>query len=391
MAQPLEALAGTFWADINPDPVFRTLISAQKQIEAQTELDRQLLAACTGRETTPIFRRVLLQPWLIQSQARIDKRTWSAPSKVVRVPAITDRLKHPNRVWLDKMDFYAENGQICFREDPFASNSEQAPVFDADGLIIDAALTLWLCNADYDEGYLSNMWGAAVGLTAPSSEEYRDLLCAVYSALIGGTSRRHVEQVVSILNGGTYAREDETVVESGRDSQGLFLATDKNIYRPAKNGLPVVEVGARLKAGDPIFNTVTFRRHANDLQQLTVPKNFLDVSIGGDLTFRNCEVPLIHSTRHVEFEVGGHPEAIKRFWNLFNARKTEDGRHLCDLLSGETTINPLRFIVQNVLQYNCLLCIIRSPETPSTLSAIDQNRLLRQIVPPHEALLIARQ
>lgn len=393
MANTLLRAAGTFWSDINEDPVFSHLLDAKELVEKQTQSDLEQFRACAGRDTTPLYRKFRIAP-LRLCRLDMDRLSWPAPQKLARVPIIANKLLAPSMIWLDKIDFTIEDRWIKFRTDPFTEVKQTEPIYNDAGIVIDTAITLWMISAEYDESYLNDVWGAAVGVSAPSSEEYRTLLSILYDALLGGTSRKHVEQIVSLFSGAPLALEDETVVESTTDSRGPFLATNMHIYRPPTGGSPVVDVGTQLKAGDPLFDTCTFFRSTDNvprskLKELTLPKSFLDASIGSDLTFQNRDVPLTYADGHVKFEVGGQPEAVKRFWILFNSRKA-DKRSLADLMTGKTLVNPLQFVRQNVLR-NCLLCVLHDPVTPPQLSGIDQNRLLRLIVPPNEALLIARQ
>ncbi len=386
-------IAGSFWSDINTDPFVDTYLAAKDQIEKQVQQDLIEFRDCASRETTPLYHRCLIQSLTLRKTQQLYDNNWQAPKQLVNVGSITDKICEPTQIWLDKIDFTLQNGVISFREDPFAGRFDVRAIHASDGQNVDTEVTLWLNDADYDEGYLNDMWGAAIGLTAPSSEAYRTLLCTVYDAMMSGTARRHVEQVVGLLNGGTYAVEDATVVESAEDSRGSFLATAKHIYRTVKNGSPLVSVGAHVKVGDPLFDTVTFHGPTADisteqLPAVTLPRALLDPSIGNELTFANREVPLICTKDRVEFEISGQPEAVNRFWTLFNKGTNSS---FSEHLAGQIMINPFRFLAQNVLKYNILLCILRSPETPAQLSGIDQNRLLYQIVPPHEAILFARQ
>jgi hypothetical protein len=391
MAQQLAPLAGSFWADINTDKTVHHLGNARLLAEEQTQHDLNTLKLFASRETTPLYRRVLLQPIKVRRSELVDN-VWEHPIELVHVAAVTDTLLRPQLIWLDSVNFIVDDKYITFINDPFEYVTDVEPVYDHDGHVIDGEITLWLHAADYDEGYLNDVWGAAVGLNAPSSAEYRTLLCVIYDALVGGTSRKHIEQVVSLFSGAALALGSETVVESAKDSKGLFLATDKHIYRPIPSGQPVVTVGTQLKAGDPLFDTCAFYRTSDpqalsNLTEITLPSSFLDARIGSDLTFQNREVPLINSNGRVQFEVGGQPDALDRFWNLLNARRLPDNRHLADLLTSPT-INPCKFVLQHVLGNNCLLCIRKSPQTPAALSDIDMTVVLRQLVPPHEALLI---
>lgn len=373
----IQQLAGSFWTKIHKDPVYTSLIAAHEEVSKQATLDLELLKACAGRDTTPIYRRILLQPLEIKRSSN----EWLVPKEIVEVSIITDRITNPTIVWLNNMDFVIDNGAINFRIDPFS-------VLDEEG----DSITLWMQQVDIDEGYLNDIWGTPIGISAPSSKEYREILCLLYDAMLGGTSRGHVERIVAILNGGVLAKEDELVEDIGLDYNGLFIITDKNIYRSSVNGLSIVGVGLQLKSGDPLFTTCCFYNSIDcynemELPHVTLPKNFMDSSITDDLTFYNTTIPLNIINDNVKFHVEGKEEAVKQFWHLVHERC---GKELKELLKDQTTINPCQFLLTHVLGQNILICVLRNPVTPTNLTEIDQTRLLRMIVPPHEALLIVK-
>jgi hypothetical protein len=386
-------LAGTFWSQLE-DPAFMHMLVAKDLMERQTEADADVLTACMGRETTPLYRKLLLQPLTLRRSERKSEWEWPLPEKLKAVPVITNKLTNPTLVWIDNLDYVLTAQTIRFRENPF-KHLYQHSVHDAAGHVTDHEVVLWMHDASYDENYLSDLWGAAVGLSAPSSEEFRELLEIMYEAMLGGTSRAHIERLVALFSGGALAVEDEIVEAVDADDRGWFVVTDKRVYRAKHFGEPVVSSQQQLKAGDPIFDTCRFYRAYDDIPEeelpaLTLPADVFTPGVGA-LNFPNHEVPLIFEDGKVEFCVNGDPAAVKLFWEEFNSRRTPDGKSLADLLTGRDTVNPYKFVQQNVIRANCTLCVLKRALTPEPLVGIVQSRVWRMVMPPHEMLLTVRK
>jgi hypothetical protein len=384
-------LAGTFWSKIDDD-VYKHFLTGKDIAEEQTQSDLHILAEAGGRDTAPLYRRILLQPLTVRRMEGTEFVSCKAPAKLAALPMITDRIVNPETVWLHNIDFTLEGGEIKFRNDPFKLVEDQKPIYDEHGHILGEEITLWLVAADYDERYLCNHWGVIMDLLAPSSEEYRTLINLVYGALLGGTTSKHIEHIVATLNGIALAKGNETILEIGTDDKGLFVASDRHVYR-ANGAKPIVDVGTKVKNGDPLFDNFRIYHPTDDvpeaaLPELTIPKNFLD-QITCDLTFPNKEVPLHRKDVFAYFDVGGEKSAVENFQAVLGLCSLPDGRRLIDLLGPMETINPCKFVRQNVLR-NCLLFVIRAAKTPPSLAGINQEKLLRTLVPPHETLLIVK-
>jgi hypothetical protein len=165
-------------------------------------------------------------------------------------------------------------------------------------------------------------------------------------------------------------------------------------------------------------NTTNIR---NDLLGLAVDAGFLAACFLGDLVFENKQVPLEVFPNHpsgytyVQFSLGGFPADVARFFDEVHARGIEfataainpcatNNRRLGTLAhildrraqplseptAGDlpTTINPMRFLIENVLRNNVFVVRI-------VVSALDQNALnnnvlrhLRQLIPPQTAMIV---
>lgn len=385
----LISYSGSFWSEINEDKLYDTVVHARAETERQTTLDANTLSACITRETTPLYRTVLLQPITLRKSEVYPDNTWRLKENLVGIPYITDKIVSPQVLLLHGFDFKVQDGTVTFRDNPFNSSFTPHPLHDDHGNVRDEAITVWVHNADYDEHYLSDIWGAPFGIHAPSSEEYRDLLCALHAITMHGTTRRQLEKIVASFTGGTHATTDEVITTIVEDSHGLFVATDKAVYRAPGTDKPLGEVGTRLKAGDQVFDTCLFYtawQVPDSVKSITVPETMLDPFIDGYLTFLNSEVAITASGGGVFFPgIQGPADSIQRFWMRINARGV-DGVRLVDVLSKQQTINPMRFVLDNVLRNNTLVCVVTKPI--HNLQGIDLQRLLRLVVPPHMTLLV---
>lgn len=155
------------------------------------------------------------------------------------------------------------------------------------------------------------------------------------------------------------------------------------------------------------------------LTGLTVGPEFLSACFYSELVFENKEVPLEVDTHHasgftyVKFAVGGFPEDVTAFFDEMHRRgiAAYENRDSCadkrrygtlaqilDKRKNVTsepgpenlpkTINPMRFIVENVLRNNVFIVRI-------DVEALGQNRLglynirhIRPLIPPHSAMIV---
>lgn len=155
------------------------------------------------------------------------------------------------------------------------------------------------------------------------------------------------------------------------------------------------------------------------LSALTIGPEFLSACFYSELVFENKEVPLEVDTTHasgftyVKFSVGGFPEDVAAFFDEMHRRGilayenrdtcTDKRRHgtLAQILDRRKnvttepgpenlpkTINPMRFVVENVLRNNIFIVRI-------DVEALGQNRLglynirhIRPLIPPHSAMIV---
>jgi hypothetical protein len=186
-----------------------------------------------------------------------------------------------------------------------------------------------------------------------------------------------------------------------------------NIWKPL-----LTETDENLRL-DP--NLFTCRKTRKDLAALALDGGFLSACFYSDLIFENKPLPLEVNTAHpsgytyLHFGLGGLPADVERFFDEIHYRGIQAAKletipcqpnhkrrgtlaHLLDarvhpatepdVTHLPKTINPLQFLVENVLRNNVFVVRI-------LVSALGQNSLglynirhLRQLLPPQTAMIV---
>jgi hypothetical protein len=220
--------------------------------------------------------------------------------------------------------------------------------------------------------------------------------------------------------------ERETVEVITLDNHGLFIATDKSVYRFSAPSNPIVAVGDVVEAGDALtdaFEIIDLNRGTvpTGLAALALDSGFTAACFYSDLIFENKEVPLTVDSAHpsgytyVSFPLSGFPADLRRFFDELHARgiesipetpaecdKTGANKRLGTLAhildrrpnpmdepqAGDLppTINPLRFLVENVLRNNTAIVRVRVSRLGKNHLGLYNIRNVRQLLPPYTAL-----
>jgi hypothetical protein len=355
--------------------------------------------------------------------ARVDK-------ELVEVNSIYDKILLPSFSLIVGIDFVIDrvNSVLLFTQNPFDLPGVVPTGEYRDGGITEESITLWGFKAKLDYNRLFTQFAYAVNMRLKSSENAKKFLNAIFDGLVAaGASASVLESALSAICDIPIVENDGEVVETiAQDNRGLFIATDKQVYRFADTVAPLVAVGDRLKAGDKLSNAFeVVSLNAGQLPvhvtALALDSGFTSACYYSDLIFENIDVPLEVVEDHpsgftyVKFRVGGFPPDVQKFFDEMHARGIEslDGdpapecvpprqlggtlAHKLDLRKtpiGEPTaddlpetINPLKFIVENVLKNNTTLVIIRVSELGKNHLGLYNIRHIRQLLPPHTALI----
>jgi hypothetical protein len=353
------------------------------------------------------------------------------PENMAGVAQIFNKLIQPTLALVEGVDYLIDinRGALIFINDPFDSpETIKKPVSDRAKAIDDEEIVLWGFQGKFDYAEVYNQFAYAINLRLRTSQGYKDLTNAVISGLInGGATAADLDLALSAICDVPVARErQETVELVRRDARGLVIATDRQVYRFGEDAEPLVAVGDALRAGDRLvraFDVVELNQGGvvDEIAALALDAGYLSACFYGDLVFENKSVPLEVNTAHplgytyVQFRLGGFPLDAQRFFDeihergvqaaeivpdpcdrrnrklgtlahLLDRRKNPDGEPTAANLP--KTINPLKFIVENVLRNNVFLVQIR-------VGALGQNRLglynirhLRQLLPPQSAMIV---
>jgi hypothetical protein len=137
--------------------------------------------------------------------------------------------------------------------------------------------------------------------------------------------------------------------------------------------------------------------------------SLLSSSYFSGLTFENKEVPIEITVAddgrlELSWEILGFPPDVAAFWAEVRAREVSEGYSLADLLDTRqnqefpatasnmpSTINPLQFLVDNVLRNNMWVVKLRQASQPFLgVGGVSWNQL-RRIQPPHTCLLLVQE
>jgi hypothetical protein len=331
--------------------------------------------------------------------------TFDIPTNLAEVDLIQDGITSATTVLHRGLDFRLDldRAALIFREDPFSNTDlTQEQVFE-DGVITDQAITLWAFRAMMDWRLPFVHHGFILGLELTSSQEYKNLINATLDAIVGGTSRREVEELVAQLAGLPLVRgAEETVEDVADDLHYTLVLTDQNVYKFPKTVTTTVTTGDTVLEGDSLvddFELIEFRRgqSSDNLMALVMGKGMLSSELFGEIMFENIDVPLTVTgatdSERVEFALGGHPLDTEQFWDIVHDRRLTYGSSLYDLLAAEvggvpTTVNPMEFLIENVLRNNAFAIRLRAAGFGENALGLGPGILLRRIMPPHVTLLL---
>ncbi|NDD52791.1 hypothetical protein EBZ39_02755 [bacterium] len=504
-AKNLIALLGSFWSEFYAGAdQLTTYVNAVSDTAAQSYRNLLETIAALSRYDVPLFHKetwapvVLKKSQLNSAQTNIAKfdRTRLAfngaqpfdmpqsaaglfafplPDNLVNFKHLYNQLAFPTVALAKNFDFIIDidNNAIVFNRNPF-DNSGLLKRISAD-TAADEEITLWAFCAEYDYNYVFEQFAYAVGIKLQTSQGYKDLVNAVIDGLLaGGLTSKTLDAAFSAICGiPVSAAPQETVDVVRYDGRGLFIATDKNVYRFKYAAEPIVTPGMVLSAGSQLvrgFSIIEFSAQSshnsatdeqnlictlqpdtflsandnnlllsenadnliiaaagpdcrsvnNEISALALGSGFLSACFYGDLIFENREVPLEVDVAHpsgftyVKFGIGGLPADVTHFFDMLHARGIEYATNppppctphkrlgtLAQMLDWRKnltsepgpehlpkTINPMKFIVENVLRNNVFVVRIFVPALGQNHLGLYNIRHLQQLIPPQTALIV---
>jgi hypothetical protein len=414
----LIGVLGNFWSDIYVGSLpVASVVSARGRLSRQGANDvSELLAAC-GRKDVPVYH---VQQWYalqLLASAKINTATWQLPDDIADTRVITNRLTNPSLTLVRGLDYTIQNKQITFTADPFQNSLVSTKSIYTNGVATDTECTLWAYMAAHDRSLVYNQYGYAIGLQFPSSAYYHSLVNAYYAAMIDGGTELSTNEVCALAADVPLVLSDgETVEFIINDSRYQWVLTDQNAYRLNLSATPTVKVGDVLSVGQPISTTFTIFPLTNavvpspaDVPFLTLGPGLLANGYAGGITFENAVVPTVvdeHDPSNytkISWSLGGVSLDVTKFWNDTHTAGVAAGQTLAMLMDLRakplpsqptavtlpTTVNPLAFLIQNVLRNNA--CIIRLQQAtfgPNALGVSWLESALRQLIPAYSTAIL---
>lgn len=341
------------------------------------------------------------------------------PDNLVDCPFVLQNLVvHPSKTWVAGADYDIDKNRnlIRFREDPFEDPLvAKADVVDSDGNVVDTEIGIWVYKGDFDLNYVWTHFGYVLGIRLDSSEFYKDLVNAVWSArVVGGLTEATLTQFLAAMSGAPTCLSPEETVEVVRtEEESQLIVTDLSTYRAPLGATVTVAVGDTVFLGDPLtdaFEIVELSTNEPDyslIPAMAMSDDFLSGGYFAELSFRNHSVALEYlgldenNKAVVRFEVGGFPADVELFWENVHARGVADGQTLANLLDLRenpqtepgpsnlpATINPLQFVMENLLRNNLFVIRARVASFAEDAPGIGVFKHLRDIIPPHTTYIV---
>lgn len=442
----LLSVLGSFWSEMyGGQKELVDLLQARTEAEQQSFTNLLEALASVSRQDIPLLHR---ENWSLLTIRKSDMTTASVnavrygtvesgayagnpplfygvassryfqfplPDKLVSVGTILNRLTEPSLVLTSGVDFVinSEHGSIVFAADPFQNpRLPTRPVWE-NGAVVDTEGFLWCFKAGYDWDFIYNNFGYVLGLKLKSSQAYKDLVNALFDCLVLGSTEQRIGYALSAILGIPLVLETEETVELiEQTAQAVTIVTDAHCYRFNPRVTPNVSVGDTVVAGQSLISGFAVE-HFNTgvtpatLSALAVGEGFLAAGYYGDLQFNNEDVPLIIDEAHesgktyVSFQLVGREADVLQFFDQIHTRGLAANKTLAELLdvrevvtsepTADTlpdTINPLKFLIENVLRGNTFFVRVNSAAFGDGVTTLDCARLLRRIVPPRSGLII---
>lgn len=467
----LLATLGSWWADTySGRDQINGLVKGKSQLESQSLMDLLELLASLSRFSVPIYHTANWYPLYLLASERNDAQTsllrydgtenydggasydvpqfnsfhaFPRPEKLAAAPLIMNRFISPSMTQTTGIDYVLLDDAIIFRNNPFDDPRVSKRAVYSDGFVTDTEALIWVYRGQFDWDTVYRQFAYVIGLRLKSSPGYRDLMNAVFDAMVGGTSRGDMLRALSAMTGVPLVREAaETIVDMVRDTEDLVIITDLGVYKFGLAAEPIVEVGQTVRRGQALTDALQI----HELNQGVTPPTLYSLAVGqgmlstcfyADLVFENKEVPLVVSTTdpsgytRVSWDLGGFPLDVQQFFDDLHARGVAEAEipvdeceqltrtirypandcdeeeviarrgtlaHYLDLrenMVGEPTatmlprtINPLKFLVENILRNNAYIVRVKTSGAGHKGVGLYNARLLRKVIPPGTAMIL---
>ena len=450
---------GSFWINIFQDTdVLRSHLRSSANEQGQSYLNYLEAVASVSRFTVPVFHR---QYWylfgLLRSQTEdVPSVYWPddlqygpqnghvpgrpagfvqtyngsdqpgiarapLPDSFANIPfTIHNKVVLPSQTLVSGLDFTVDPNAktITFRNNPFLDPLfPKRDVYDANGVKIDEEVALWVYMGDFDLNYVYVQFGYAIGMRYASSQDYKNILNAVWDMFVLCLSRESLQQFLSAMSGIPFVLETEEKIEVVRtEDDRQLIITDRHVYQFKLSAVllySMADVGKTIYHGQPLCTAVLIEELAQHdpnysvLPALALSKGFLSGGYLADLTFRNANVTLdylglnAYNKAVVQFNVSGFPNDVAAFWDAVNIRGIVSGKMLSEYLDTRvnpttpplpmnlpSVINPMQFILSNLMRNNLFVIRVRYSDFADDVPGLGAFQYLRNVIPPHTTYIV---
>ena len=304
---------------------------------------------------------------LIYGQVQTGRFRVTIPSEWNDIAFIADGVEAPTKV-LDrskfKIEILAGIKYLVFLTDPLTTFVPYSVTSSQD--VVDQEVSVWLYNVETDIKAVYYRFGADIGLTYANNPNYLVATKLIREALQLGVSSTLLQRIMSAGAGVDLANGDEIVESITTTTAGVHVVTDKSTYVFISGSTPIVTVGQYLEPYDAIVDTVRVYDFS-ERQTLfpSIPAIMVNTK-AGYLAFPNIVTSWTYTTTSglpdARFPIYGDSAAIEAFWAAVRTAGTL-ATPLATLVgvssSGVVSVNPAEFVVNNILQPNYVLVVVK--------------------------------
>jgi len=335
------------------------------------------------------------------------------PDRLIRVPQIQNSVLKPSLTLLNSVDFEVRKHSLIFNSDIFQDDRwPKRDILNAAGDLVDRECVLWVYNGSWDLDKVYSQFGYALSLKMKSSQGYKDFINAVFDCFVYGSNVRSQARLISSAFGlPTIKAKREKVEEIFTYGNSHKIVTDLNVYVVPSSTTLTVSKGQVLKEGDFLTDSLQvyeLNRGLTDdinLEALTVEEGLLSFGFFHGITFENTDKPLnvetgVAGKTKISWELGGFDYDVEKFWDDVHSNGISSGTTIANLLdlrktpSTEPTaqnlpqtINPLKFLVDNLLRNNAYVVKLKLRDCENRLKFFPVSQF-KKAQPPHSLMIL---
>ena len=325
---------------------------------------------------------------------------YELPETLIRPRAICNRVSDASAILYEGAGYYFAPGYIGLPFNPFASDLWPTTETD-DGQAVD----FWFYLSDWDYQLLQRRYALAIGVNAPSSEDYRKFLEGVWQGRLLDRGRSALYKILEGASGVPLAQADEAVIHAFSDDEYSYVITATRVYRVLRTTI-LVTVGDQLYVGQSLFESLILTNQQDwDGYDITLPPSFFEPTIGirHPITFPNDDVPVTYLGQDDEGRTLYHFTLYGEGQDLINYRQYLVENNFVRALDKRgsnrqtqpgaselvSTVNPAIDIIAQLVVPNLMLAVVDQNlwSTDNGLQA-HLEKEIRKFVPPHSRLLI---